>query len=339
MEIEMKKYERHQMAILKTMIKKALFLIGILCFILCVIHLVNRVKILENQIEKLSIEQVFAQAKTDEEIFDNTTITPEVQTSEVQTSEVQTSEVQTSEVQTSETQTSETESTTQAQPEETSVEEENSKIVYLTFDDGPSSNTNAILDILKEYNVKATFFVNGKTDEISKEGYKRIVEEGHTLAMHSYTHVYKEVYASKEAFLEDVYRLQNYLFDLTGTKPIYYRFPGGSSNTISEMDMQIFIQALHEEGMEYFDWNVANGDGGNKELTTDQILTNVWNDIPKYEHSMILMHDSVQKGFTVEALPEMIKQLQEAGYTILPIDDTTPLIQHIRDNSIENNSQ
>ena len=325
----MKKYERHQMAILKTMIKKALFLIGILCFILCVIHLVNRVKILENQIEKLSIEQVFAQAKTDEEIFDNTTITPEVQTSEVQTSEVQTSEVQ----------TSETESTTQAQPEETSVEEENSKIVYLTFDDGPSSNTNAILDILKEYNVKATFFVNGKTDEISKEGYKRIVEEGHTLAMHSYTHVYKEVYASKEAFLEDVYRLQNYLFDLTGTKPIYYRFPGGSSNTISEMDMQIFIQALHEEGMEYFDWNVANGDGGNKELTTDQILTNVWNDIPKYEHSMILMHDSVQKGFTVEALPEMIKQLQEAGYTILPIDDTTPLIQHIRDNSIENNSQ
>jgi peptidoglycan/xylan/chitin deacetylase (PgdA/CDA1 family) len=329
MEIEMKKYERHQMAILKTMIKKALFLIGILCFILCVIHLVNRVKILENQIEKLSIEQVFAQAKTDEEIFDNTTITPEVQTSEVQTSEVQTSE----------TQTSETESTTQAQPEETSVEEENSKIVYLTFDDGPSSNTNAILDILKEYNVKATFFVNGKTDEISKEGYKRIVEEGHTLAMHSYTHVYKEVYASKEAFLEDVYRLQNYLFDLTGTKPIYYRFPGGSSNTISEMDMQIFIQALHEEGMEYFDWNVANGDGGNKELTTDQILTNVWNDIPKYEHSMILMHDSVQKGFTVEALPEMIKQLQEAGYTILPIDDTTPLIQHIRDNSIENNSQ
>lgn len=320
----MKKYERHQMAILKTMIKKALFLIGILCFILCVIHLVNRVKILENQIEKLSIEQVFAQAKTDEEIFDNTTITPEVQTSEVQTSE---------------TQTSETESTTQAQPEETSVEEENSKIVYLTFDDGPSSNTNAILDILKEYNVKATFFVNGKTDEISKEGYKRIVEEGHTLAMHSYTHVYKEVYASKEAFLEDVYRLQNYLFDLTGTKPIYYRFPGGSSNTISEMDMQIFIQALHEEGMEYFDWNVANGDGGNKELTTDQILTNVWNDIPKYEHSMILMHDSVQKGFTIEALPEMIKQLQEAGYTILPIDDTTPLIQHIRDNSIENNSQ
>ena len=213
------------------------------------------------------------------------------------------------------------------------------KKVYLTFDDGPSIYTGQILDTLNKYGVKATFFVNGKTDEISKEGYKRIVEEGHTLAMHSYTHVYKEVYASKEAFLEDVYRLQNYLFDLTGTKPIYYRFPGGSSNTISEMDMQIFIQALHEEGMEYFDWNVANGDGGNKELTTDQILTNVWNDIPKYEHSMILMHDSVQKGFTVEALPEMIKQLQEAGYTILPIDDTTPLIQHIRDNSIENNSQ
>lgn len=336
----MKKYERRQMAVLKTVIKKALFLIGIICFVLCVIHLVNRVKILENQIEKLSVEQVFAQTKTDEETFDNTTITTEVQTSETQTSETQISETQISETEPSETEILQTESTTQGQPEETSIgEEENQKIVYLTFDDGPSSNTNAILDILKEYNVKATFFVNGKTDEVSKEGYKRIVEEGHTLAMHSYTHVYKEVYASKEAFLEDVYRLQNYLFDLTGIKPIYYRFPGGSSNTISEMDMQIFIQALHEEGMEYFDWNVANGDGGNKELTTDQILTNVWNDIPKYEHSMILMHDSVQKGFTVEALPEMIKQLQEAGYTILPIDDTTPLIQHIRDNSIENNPE
>ena len=104
--------------------------------------------------------------------------------------------------------------------------------VYLTFDDGPSSNTSQILDILKKYNYKATFFVIGKEDEESRELYKRIVEEGHTLAMHSYSHKYNALYDSVDSFDEDFSRIQNYLFEVTGQECLFYRFPGGSSNQI-----------------------------------------------------------------------------------------------------------
>ena len=107
------------------------------------------------------------------------------------------------------------------------------KRIYLTFDDGPSRNTDKILDILKEYDVKATFFVVGKTDEESVRAYQRIVAEGHTLAMHSYSHKYSEIYASKESFEQDLRQLQEYLYQITGVWPRFYRFPGGSSNTVS----------------------------------------------------------------------------------------------------------
>ena len=116
------------------------------------------------------------------------------------------------------------------------------KKVYLTFDDGPSSNTDQILDILKDYDVKATFFVVGKTDERSVKAYQRIVEEGHTLAMHSYSHKYDEIYESKEAFARDLNSLQEYLYETTGVWPRIYRFPGGSSNTVSKVDMQELIE-------------------------------------------------------------------------------------------------
>ena len=103
--------------------------------------------------------------------------------------------------------------------------------VYLTFDDGPSSNTAAILDTLAQYNVKATFFVVGKEDEESQEMYKRIVNEGHTLGMHSYSHKYSVIYDSLENFEDDFTKIQNYLYDITGEDCHYYRFPGGSSSS------------------------------------------------------------------------------------------------------------
>lgn len=98
--------------------------------------------------------------------------------------------------------------------------------VYLTFDDGPSSNTAAILDTLAQYNVKATFFVVGKEDEESQEMYKRIVNEGHTLGMHSYSHKYSVIYDSLENFEDDFTKIQNYLYDITGEDCHYYSFPG-----------------------------------------------------------------------------------------------------------------
>ena len=204
------------------------------------------------------------------------------------------------------------------------------KKVYLTFDDGPSSNTDQILDILKDYDVKATFFVVGKTDERSVKAYQRIVEEGHTLAMHSYSHKYDEIYESKEAFARDLNALQEYLYETTGVWPRIYRFPGGSSNTVSKVDMQELIEYLTDIGITYFDWNVASGDAVSRTLPAETIVNNCLSGIEKQKESVILMHDASNKGTTIEALPQIIEAIQEQGDAeLLPITDETVPVQHI----------
>ena len=209
-------------------------------------------------------------------------------------------------------------------------EDECPKQIYLTFDDGPSSNTNRILDVLKEYDVKATFFVVGKTDEQSIKSYQRIVEEGHTLAMHSYSHIYSEIYESKESFIADLTSLQEYLYQITGIWPRFYRFPGGSSNTVSQTDMQELASYLKENGITYFDWNIASGDAVSRELTTGTIVENCLGNIDYFNECIILMHDAASKNTTVEALPEIISRVRERGDAVfLPITDETVPIQHI----------
>ena len=204
------------------------------------------------------------------------------------------------------------------------------KKVYLTFDDGPSSNTDQILDILKDYDVKATFFVVGKTDERSVKAYQRIVEEGHTLAMHSYSHKYDEIYESKEAFARDLNSLQEYLYETTGVWPRIYRFPGGSSNTVSKVDMQELNEYLTDIGITYFDWNVASGDAVSRTLPAETIVNNCLSGIEKQKESVILMHDASNKGTTIEALPQIIEAIQEQGDAeLLPITDATVPVQHI----------
>lgn len=206
----------------------------------------------------------------------------------------------------------------------------NGKKVYLTFDDGPSSNTDQILDILKDYDVKATFFVVGKTDERSVKAYQRIVEEGHTLAMHSYSHRYDEIYESKEAFARDLNSLQEYLYETTGVWPRIYRFPGGSSNTVSKVDMQELIEYLTDIGITYFDWNVASGDAVSRTLPAETIVNNCLSGIEKQKECVILMHDASNKGTTIEALPRIIEAIQEQGDAeLLPITDETVPVQHI----------
>lgn len=201
--------------------------------------------------------------------------------------------------------------------------------VHLTFDDGPSTNTEEILSILEKYNVKATFFVTGKTDDLSKEMYKKIVEEGHTLGMHSYSHNYSVIYESLDAFQQDFQEIHDYLYEVTGVDCKYYRFPGGSSNQVSNSDMTQFIKFLNEEGITYYDWNVSSGDATSQAYTADGLIQNVMNDVTKYKSSVVLMHDSAAKPTTVEALPSLIEQLQAMGAEILPIDDTTTPIQHV----------
>lgn len=204
------------------------------------------------------------------------------------------------------------------------------KQIYLTFDDGPSQNTDEILDILKEYDVKATFFVLGKTDERSVKAYQRIVAEGHTLAMHSYSHKYDEIYESKESFAEDLTMLQDYLYQITGIWPRFYRFPGGSSNTVSKVDIQEFIAYLNENGITYFDWNIASGDAVSGQFSKEAIVENCVTKLDSTNECMILMHDAAEKKTTVEALPEIIQIIQDRGDAVfLPITDETVPVQHI----------
>ena len=202
------------------------------------------------------------------------------------------------------------------------------KKVYLTFDDGPSINTEKILDILDQYDVKGNFFVVGTDSEDLRRMYKRIVDEGHVLCMHSYTHKYNEIYSSVDAFTKDLDKISSLLYEVTGKKPVYYRFPGGSSNSVSTIPMTEFIKVLDERGIEYFDWNVVAGDATNPMLPADKIIENSLCDLNEYEEAMILFHDLSNKTSTVEALPEIIEAIQAKDIPIAPIDDTTMKIRH-----------
>ena len=204
-------------------------------------------------------------------------------------------------------------------------------MVYLTFDDGPSSNTAAILDVLQAYDVKATFFVIGKTQPQYASLYQRIVDEGHTLGMHSFSHKYDEIYASEDAFWEDLSRLQEFLYDTTEVWPRFYRFPGGSSNQVSSIDIGGLARELTQQDIYYLDWNVSGGDATNKELTPRQIADNVVRDVKKYKTAVVLLHDTNDKTATVEALPLMIEELQGSGQVqFAAANDEMQLVQHLK---------
>lgn len=219
----------------------------------------------------------------------------------------------------------------EADLEETADKEgESGRKVYLTFDDGPSGNTGEILDILAAYDVKATFFVVGKPEEKYQSLYKRIVEEGHTLAMHSYSHKYNEIYQSRESYIEDLSKLQEFLYETTGVWCRYCRFPGGSSNTVSRVDMHELIAYLEEQDMTYFDWNVSSGDASSAYISPEALVRNATARLAEFDEVIILLHDAVDKKSTVQALPELIEKIQAMEDTeILPITDETEPIHHI----------
>lgn len=201
--------------------------------------------------------------------------------------------------------------------------------VYLTFDDGPSPNTNAILDVLAQYEIKATFFLVGKEGKEAESAMRRIAEEGHTVGMHSYTHKYDQIYASEEAFAEDFIKLQDYIYDVTGVKSLYFRFPGGSSNQVSRTDINLLIDWVHGQGVEYYDWNASSKDSSPIDYSAEQIVENCITDIKKYDEVIVLLHDAKNKNATVEALPALIEEIQAMENTvILPITEYTMPIQH-----------
>lgn len=206
------------------------------------------------------------------------------------------------------------------------------KQVYLTFDDGPSYYTNDILDILEEYNVLATFFVVGNKNQQMDDLYVRIVEDGHELAVHSYTHDYSQIYASTDALLLDIQLTQEKLIRLTGSESKIYRFPGGSSNSYIKNYVEEYITLINELGLIYYDWNVSVVEPSWNSSTTAQELANtVVQDILKNNQSIVLMHDDYYKPLTIQALPFIIEQLQEEDIEILPITESTNPVKHVVD--------
>lgn len=217
-------------------------------------------------------------------------------------------------------------------PDNEPVEE---KRVYLTFDDGPSIYTGQILDILAANDVKATFFVIGRDDEDYYQYYQRIVNEGHSIGMHSYSHKYDEIYSSKENFQADLDKISDLIYNVTGTRSNLYRFPGGSSNTVSNVPIKTLISSLNDQGIVYYDWNALNGDAVSYELSADKLIENIMKDVRKNDTSIVLMHDLQNRHTTVDSLQTLIDTLKSEGYEILPIDENTPHIQHIKAEEVE----
>lgn len=204
-------------------------------------------------------------------------------------------------------------------------------VAYLTFDDGPSENTDAILDILDYYNVKATFFVIYHKDMEDK--YKAIVNAGHTIALHSYSHEYSSVYAGEASFFDEMNRISDYIYEQTGVRTKLMRFPGGSSNTISRKYsrglMKKLKKSVTERGYVYQDWNVDSRDAAKAKTPPEKLLSNVRNSIGDKKTVVVLMHDSGNKtATTVQALPEIIELFYEKGYSMEKMDINTEQIHH-----------
>ncbi len=213
---------------------------------------------------------------------------------------------------------------TQPQPQPNTVTP-SGKVIYLTFDDGPGKYTRELLAVLAKYNVKATFFVvNTKYIDIVKE----IVDQGHAVGIHSVTHDYSSIYASEEAYFDDLYTMQGIIKEKTGVETYLMRFPGGSSNRVSSFNpgiMSRLVRAVVEKGFRYFDWNVSSGDAGETKKT-EKVVENVLTGVQKLKVSIVLQHDI--KGYSVAAVEEIIIWGLENGYTFLPLDMTSPTAQH-----------
>ena len=202
----------------------------------------------------------------------------------------------------------------------------NGKVIYLTFDDGPSPHTDRLLDILAAYNVKATFFVVN-TGMVGKV--QRIAQEGHTVAIHTVSHKYQQIYASDEAYFADLYGMQEIIEKHTGLRTTLVRFPGGSSNTTSKLYNKGIMTRLTEKlpqlGFRYFDWNVDSKDAGGAK-TTEQVVANVIAGIGDKKVSVVLQHDLY--GYSVDAVEQIILWGLENGYTFAPLTEGSPACQH-----------
>ena len=197
---------------------------------------------------------------------------------------------------------------------------EGEKICYLTFDDGPSENTIKILDILKQYDAKATFFVIGNClSEETKPILERIIAEGHAIGLHAYNHVYEKFYANDTSYLEDYKNIYTVLKEDYGIETSLFRFPGGSACKYNGEKGCEYVSQMQQRGFACFDWNVTGEDSvGNP--TVDSIQKNVFEKVFQYEKPVVLLHDSCIAGMTVKALPGILEKVKEQGYQFATLE-------------------
>ena len=202
-------------------------------------------------------------------------------------------------------------------------------IVYLTFDDGPSYNTGKILNILDQYNIKATFFVAGYSST-HRNYIKEAYDKGHTIALHTYSHEYSDVYRSVDAYFNDLQKISDVVYNLTGYRSPYVRFPGGSSNTISRNYcsgiMTTLTQEVRARGYQYYDWNVSSADASGSNVSTSKIISSSTS--AASGELMILFHDTYGKDTTAAALSSIIEYYLNRGFTFKAIDASTPGFHH-----------
>lgn len=213
-------------------------------------------------------------------------------------------------------------------------------IVYLTFDDGPSpTNCEKILDILKEYDVKATFFVVGTWldpesptySEKSVELLKRISEEGHAIGIHAYNHDYKEIYKSVDAYFEDFDKVEKLIIDITGKKPDVVRFPSGSASAKtfckkysgSSETFPTIVEKLKERGYMIADWNLDTNDWRASTTSADikDMAKRYAIDIHENHPKAAIIYLSHEKKLSIDVLPDVIKIFKSYGYDFLPMQN------------------
>lgn len=203
------------------------------------------------------------------------------------------------------------------------------KICYLTFDDGPDAKTANILDALKKNNVKATFFVTKQTGY--NHIYKRIVKEGHTIALHTATHDYSKIYSSEQAFFKDIEQVSKHVKKITGVRSRYIRFAGGSSNTISSRYcygiMNKLVKKVPAKGYKYYDWNASSEDATGRDYSNSQLIANSVKGA-NGQNLCILMHDRVAGRDEGAVVDGVIKKLKAKGYVFSAIDNYAPGFRH-----------
>ena len=202
----------------------------------------------------------------------------------------------------------------------------NGKIIYLTFDDGPGAYTKKILNTLAKYNVKATFFVTNQFP-----GYVSLIKNeyqaGHTVAVHTYTHNYN-IYKSVDAYVNDFNKMNNVIEKYTGSKSKLFRFPGGSSNTVSRSYAKGVVKKIANHmtsaGYKYFDWDVDSGDASG--ASSSKIISNVTSRVKYCSKCIVLMHDI--KSTTANALDKLLSNLTSAGYRFGTLSTSSPTVHH-----------